>query len=138
MAKSKFHQENPEEFRKYNAERTKKYRMENPDKIRQYKENEKKHQQAYRNEHRLERNKTAIEENKKSLLNAVNNCSKWTLNDIKQLESLIKEGKTYKEIAEIMGRSVKSVNNAKQKYLKDLVTEYKKVNYYDKDFDIEK
>ncbi len=130
MAVSKFHQENPEEYKEYNYERSKKYRMEHPDVYRKMKDNQKETDKKYREEHREERSKNAREENRKSIENATNK-GKWTEKEIKQLETLIKDGKSYKEIAEIMKRSIKSIQHGKRTYLKDLVTEYKKCMYYD-------
>jgi len=130
MAISKFHQEHPEEYRAYNYERCKKYRMENPDIYRKCKDNEKAYDEKYREEHREEIRNKAREENRKSLENATNK-GKWTEEEIKQLETLIKDGKSYKEIAEIMKRSIKSIQHGKRTYLKDLITEQKKCMYYD-------
>lgn len=128
MAKSKFHEENPEAFTEYNRERTKKYRWEHPDKVRQFKENQKKRDAEYRKEHAKEKNKKQNELNAETLKNATNN-GKWSDEELEQLKQMVLEGKSYTQIATELKRSYRSVSWAKQKYFPNLITEYKKVHY---------
>ena len=128
MAISQYHQQHPEEYTEYNRERTRKWRYENPDKVRKIKENYKEHEAEYRKEHAEEKRIKQNQLNAETLKNATNN-GKWTDEEIKQLRQMIVDGLSYKEIAANLKRSYRSVSWAKQKYLPDLVTAYKKVNY---------
>ena len=133
MAKSKYHEANPEEFTKYNRERTRKYRWEHPDKVRQYKKNQKKQDAVYRQKHREEKNASERLKNQESIQLATNARGKWTEDEIKSLKQMIAEGLSYSEISKKLGRSIKSVSWAKSKYLHDMVTQYKSVNYIPQD-----
>lgn len=129
MAKSKFHEEHPEEFTKYNRERTQKYRLEHSDKVRQYKKNQRVHDAEYRKEHREEKNDKQNRLNEETLKNATSNGSRWSNEELDLLKQMIIDGKSYSVIAKELKRSYRSVSWAKQKYFPNLVTEYKKVNY---------
>lgn len=50
---------------------------------------------------------------------ATKSGQRWTIAEINQLEELIKEGKPYKEIAQVVGRSITSITLAKRKYIKE-------------------
>lgn len=129
MAKSRYHEENPEAFTAYNRERTKKYRWEHPDQVRQYKKNEKVRAAEYRKEHRDEKNASEREKNRESIKTATNAGGPWTKEEIEKLKQMIIDGKPYSEISKALGRSIKSCAWAKSKYLKNMVTKYKQVNY---------
>ena len=132
MAKSKYHEEHPEEFTKYNRERTKKYRLANSDKVRQYKENQKVRDAEYREEHREEKNAKQNRLNDETLKNATNN-GKWSDEELDSLRQMIEEGISYAEIATRLKRSYRSVSWAKQKYFPKMITKYKQVNYIKED-----
>ncbi len=110
-------------------QRTAGYRKAHPEKVRQYKINERPRQQAYREEHRNELRKKERVANRASMKKAVNSKKGWTISELDALKGMILGGMTYAEIANVLGRSIKSVNAAKQKYFKNLVTVYRQVNY---------
>ena len=80
---------------------------------------------CFRNRKKLDLDKKAKifreklkEKNDESRKYANNYKQRWTYDDIKLLEKYIKEGKNVKEIAQLLGRTIKGISKAKTKFLK--------------------
>jgi len=102
----KYRKEHKEEISAYN----KKYRKEHKEEINAYrKEHEEEiraYNKKYQEEHALLKSKNENNESKKR---AFSHYRIWEYNDYLMLERYLKEGKTYKEIAVLMGRTISSI-----------------------------
>ena len=107
-----YREKNKEKYKKYDKERYKTYyKSEN------FKNAVKKYlQKDGVKEHYLKLKKDLNDATRE---NANNHGSEWTYEDVCQLIDLLKQGKTAREIASIMGRTMQSINSRKQRIRKD-------------------
>ena len=136
--RKEYYQKNKERLRSRQTEYMKKYREENEEKMKQYqrdyynknREKIKEYLRNYQRENRdkinsyhrkyNDKNRETINKynrrysaalNEQSRENASNHMKLWTTNEERSLIEMYKNGVTYKEMAETLGRTISSISN---------------------------
>ena len=81
------------------------------------------YQRKYREVNREEINRRERENNRESQKKAHSAHAVWTEEEYQRLRQGILDGKSYEQIGEELGRSVKAVEHAKRRYCPELVTD---------------
>lgn len=103
--------------------RKREWRLANPEAAKQERQNQKAYDKAYREAHKEEINEKLHQRNEETQKYATKSKANWTPEDIELLGELLNEGLSLTEIGKELGRSYKSIANAKLKYYKDIKTE---------------
>lgn len=107
-----YREKNKEKYKEYDKKRYESYYMSENFKKAREKYLQKDSVKEYYLKHKKELNNATRE-------NANNHGSEWTYEDVCQLINLLEQGKTAREIASIMGRTMHSINARKRRIRKD-------------------